>query len=42
MGDTRDRMGNAGVAVASGAFRMALYVCVVVLIIWMTYLISRP
>lgn len=34
MGDTRDRMGNAGVAVASGAFRMALYVCVVVLIIW--------
>lgn len=34
MGDTRDRVGKAGVFVASGAFKIALYVCVVVLIIW--------
>ena len=34
MGDTRDRMGKAGVIVAGSAFRMALYVCVIVLIIW--------
>lgn len=35
MGDTRDRVGNAGVIVAGGAFKIALYVCVVVLIIWL-------
>ena len=29
MGDTRDRMGAAGVAVAGGFFKIALYVCVV-------------
>ena len=34
MGDTRDRMGAAGVAVAGGFFKIALYVCVAVLIIW--------
>ena len=34
MGDTRDRVGKAGVFVAGGAFRIALYVCIVVLIIW--------
>ena len=34
MGDTRDRMGKAGVIVAGSAFKMALYVCVIVLIIW--------
>lgn len=34
MGDTRDRVGKVGMFVASGAFRIALYVCVVVLIIW--------
>ena len=35
MGDTRDRVGNAGVSVAGGAFKIALYVCIVVLIIWL-------
>ena len=35
MGDTRDRVGNAGVIVAGGAFKIALYVGVVVLIIWL-------
>ena len=35
MGDTRDRVGNAGVIVAGGAFKIALYVWVVVLIIWL-------
>ena len=35
MGDTRDRVGNAGVIVAGGAFKIALYVCIVVLIIWL-------
>ena len=34
MGNTRERVGAAGVAVAGGFFRIALYVCVVVLIIW--------
>ena len=35
MGDTRDRVGNAGVIVSGGAFKIALYVCIVVLIIWL-------
>lgn len=35
MEDTRDRVGNAGVIVAGGAFKIALYVCIVVLIIWL-------
>ena len=35
MGDTRARVGNAGVIVAGGAFKIALYVCIVVLIIWL-------
>ena len=35
MGDTRERVGNAGVIVAGGAFKIALYVCIVVLIIWL-------
>ena len=34
MGDTRERAGAAGVAVAGVAFKIALYVCVVVLLFW--------
>ena len=34
MGDTRDQIGKAGVFVAGGAFKIALYVCLVVLVIW--------
>lgn len=34
MSNTRERVGAAGVAVAGGIFRIVLYVCVVVLIIW--------
>ena len=34
MGSTRDKVGKAGVAVASGIFRTAFYVCVAVLIFW--------
>ncbi|MDO4273089.1 MAG: solute-binding protein [Eubacteriales bacterium] len=34
MGNTRERVGAAGVVVAGGFFRIALYVCVVVLIFW--------
>lgn len=34
MGNTRERVGAAGVAVAGGIFRILLYVCVVFLIIW--------
>lgn len=34
MGDTRDKVGTAGMILAGGFFRMALYVCVAVLIIW--------
>lgn len=35
MGNTRERVGAVGVAVAGGFFRIALYVCVVVLIFWL-------
>ena len=34
MGETRDRVGKAGVIVAGGFFKIALYVCVAVLVIW--------
>lgn len=34
MGNTRERVGAAGVAVAGGFFRIVLYICVVVLIFW--------
>nr|WP_297885953.1 endolytic transglycosylase MltG [uncultured Blautia sp.] len=34
MGDTRNQIGKAGVFVAGGAFKIALYVCLVVLVIW--------
>lgn len=34
MGDTRERAGAAGVAVAKLIFKIALYVCVVVLLFW--------
>lgn len=34
MGDTKDRVGAAGVIVAGGFFKIALYVCVAVLVIW--------
>lgn len=35
MADTRDKVGKAGMVLAGGAFKTALYVCVVVLIIWL-------
>lgn len=35
MAYTRDRMGKAGMLLAGGAFKTALYVCVAVLIIWL-------
>lgn len=35
MGNTRDNVGKAGVILASGFFRTALYVCVAVLIFWL-------
>ena len=34
MGNTRERIGAAGVALAGGLFRIVLYVCVIVLIFW--------
>lgn len=34
MGNTRERVGAAGVAVAGGFFRIVLYVCVIILIFW--------
>ncbi len=34
MGNTRERVGAAGVVVAGGFFRIALYVCVIILIFW--------
>ncbi len=34
MGNTRERLGAASVAVAGGIFRIILYLCVVVLIFW--------
>ena len=34
MGNARDRAGAAGVVLAGGFFRIALYVCVAVLIFW--------
>lgn len=35
MGNVRDNVGKAGVVLASGFFRAALYVCVAVLIFWL-------
>ncbi len=34
MGNTRERIGAAGVALAGGVFKIALYICVAVLIFW--------
>ena len=34
MGNTRDRVGKAGLVIAGGVFRTALYICVAVLIFW--------
>lgn len=34
MGNTRDRVGKAGLVMAGGFFRIALYVCIAVLIFW--------
>ncbi len=34
MGNTRDTVGKAGLILASGIFRAALYVCVAVLVFW--------
>lgn len=35
MGNTRDKVGKAGLVLAGGVFRTALYVCVAVLIFWL-------
>ncbi|MED9965716.1 MAG: solute-binding protein [Blautia sp.] len=35
MGNTRDRAGAAGVVLAGGFFRIALYICVALLIFWL-------
>lgn len=35
MGNTRDNVGKAGVILAGGFFRTALYVCVAVLVFWL-------
>lgn len=35
MGNTRDRVGAAGVVLAGVFFRMALYVCVALLVFWL-------
>lgn len=35
MADARERVGKAGMILAGGAFKTALYVCVIVLIIWL-------
>lgn len=34
MGNTRNKVGKAGLVLAGGIFRIALYVCVAVLIFW--------
>ena len=34
MGNTRDQVGKAGLVIAGGVFRTALYICVAVLIFW--------
>ena len=34
MGNTRDPVGKAGLVIAGGVFRTALYICVAVLIFW--------
>ena len=34
MADTREKVGRAGVFLAGGIFKVALYLCVIVLIIW--------
>ena len=34
MGNTRDKIGKAGLVFAGGVFRIALYVCVAVFIFW--------
>ena len=34
MADTREKVGRAGVFLAGGIFKVAMYLCVIVLIIW--------
>ena len=34
MADTRDKAGRAGVFLAGGVFKIALYVCIIVFLIW--------
>ena len=34
MADTRDKAGRAGVFLAGGAFKIALYICILVFLIW--------
>ena len=41
MADTRDKVGRAGVFLAGGVFKIALYICIIVFLIWIgksTYL----
>ena len=45
MSDTKERAGAAGVVVAGVFFKIALYVCVVVLLFWIVSLViigSKP
>ena len=34
MADTRDKVGRAGVFLAGGVFKIALYICIIVFLIW--------
>ena len=34
MADTREKAGRAGVFLAGGVFKIALYICVIVFLIW--------
>ncbi len=34
MADTRDKLGRVGVFLAGGVFKIALYICVIVFLIW--------
>ena len=34
MADTRDKVGRAGVFLAGGVFKVAVYICIIVFLIW--------
>ena len=34
MADTRDKVGRAGVFLAGGVFKAAVYICIIVFLIW--------